>query len=191
MDKIIQKVLISETEILARCKTLGQQITQDYKNKDLVVIGLLKGCIPFLSDLTKNIDLILEVQYMVASSYHGSTTSGEIQIKYDLENPIAGKDVLIVEDIIDTGQTINTIMNLLKARGAKSIEVVTLLDKIANNNLRAKYIGFEIPNEFVVGYGLDFQQKFRNVPYIGILKKEFYDTKGEWMYDESTKETIK
>lgn len=179
MDKIIKKVLISEQEILDRCRELGKEITNDYKNKDLVLIGLLKGCIPFIADLAKNIDLPLEVQYMVASSYHGSTTSSEIQIKYDLEIPIAGREVLIVEDIIDTGQTIVTITELLKARGAKSIEVVTLLDKKANNNLKAKYVGFQIPNEFVVGYGLDFQQKFRNVPYIGILKEEYYDNKGE------------
>lgn len=175
MENIIERVLISEEDILKKCQSLGKQITEDYKNKDLVVVGLLKGCIPFLSDLAKNIILPLEIQYMIASSYGNATSSGEIQIKYDLENPIAGKDILIVEDIIDTGQTINTIINLLKSRGAKSIEVVALLDKIANNNLKAKYIGFEIPNEFVVGYGLDFQQKFRNVPYIGVLKKEFYD----------------
>lgn len=175
MNDIIERVLISEEEIFARLKVLGQEITNDYKGKDLVLVGLLKGCIPFISDLAKHIDLPLEQQYMVASSYHGSTTSSEIQIKYDLENPIAGRDILIVEDIIDTGQTITTIMDLLKSRGARSIEVVTLLDKIANNNLKAKYIGFEVPNEFVVGYGLDFQQKYRNIPFIGILRKELYD----------------
>lgn len=179
MEKIIKKVLYSEQDILERCKTLGSEITNDYKEKDLVLVGLLKGCIPFISDLAKYINLPLEVQYMVASSYNGTTTSSEIQIKYDLEIPIADRDILIVEDIVDTGQTIETITKLLKSRGARSIEIVSLLNKKSNNNLNVKYIGFEIPDEFVVGYGLDYQQKFRNVPYIGVLKESYYDNKGE------------
>jgi len=172
---ILKEILISESEISDVCNSLGKQITNDYKNKDLILVGLLKGCIPFMSDLFKHIDLPVEVQYMVVSSYQGTTTSNELRIKYDLETPIANRDVLIVEDIIDTGQTINTITKMLKDRGARSVEVVTLLNKTSNNNYIPKYVGFNIPNEFVVGYGLDFQEKYRNLPYIGILKKEFYD----------------
>ena len=173
MHNDILKVLVSQDEINDITKKLGKTITKDYEGKPLLLVGLLKGCLPFMMNLSQHIELPLTMSFMSVSSYHGGIqSSGDVKIHYDLDVSITGLDVLIVEDIIDTGQTINTIMNLLKSRGARSIEVVTLLDKIANNNLKAKYIGFEIPNEFVVGYGLDFQQKFRNVPYIGILKKE-------------------
>src|SRR5690554_196046 len=174
-NDILEEILISETEINNACKTLGKTITNDYKDKDLVLIGLLKGCIPFLSDLAKYIELPAEIQYMVVSSYHGGTTSNELHIKYDLEIPISNRDILIVEDIVDSGQTIKTITKMLKERGANSIEVVSLLNKTVNNDLNPKYVGFNIPNKFVVGYGLDFQEKYRNLPYIGVLKKEFYD----------------
>lgn len=175
MHEIMESILISEEEILKACKRLGTQITSDYKDKDVVLVGLLKGCIPFLSDLSKHIDLVVETQYMVVSSYRGTTTSNELQIKYDLENPIQGKDIIIVEDIVDSGKTIETIINMFKNRKARSIEVVTLLNKTANNNLKPKYVGFNIPNKFVVGYGLDFKEKYRNIPYVGVLKKEYYD----------------
>ncbi|MCR1809185.1 hypoxanthine phosphoribosyltransferase [Haploplasma modicum] len=175
MNEILESILISKEQINEACITLGKQITKDYEGKDTVLVGLLKGCIPFLSDLSKEIDLPVETQYMIASSYHGTTTSSEVHIKYDLEIPIEGKHILLVEDIVDTGQTINAIIKLLKNRKAASIEVVTLLNKVDNNNLKPKYIGFTIPNKFVVGYGLDFQEKYRNLPYIGVLKKELYD----------------
>lgn len=176
MKNIIEEILISEQQIYDACQRLGKEITNDYKEKDLVLVGLLKGCIPFLSDLAKFIELPAEIQYMIVSSYHGTTSSsGEIQIKYDLEIPVAGRDILIVEDIVDSGLTIKAVMELFKNRGANSIKVVTLLDKKANNNLKPDYVGFEIPNKFVLGYGLDFQQKYRNLPYIGVLKKEFYN----------------
>lgn len=176
MHDIIEEILISEQQIIERCKSLGKQITNDYQNKDLVLLGLLKGCNPFLSDLAKYIELPLEIQYMVVSSYHGTTSSsGEIQIKYDLEIPIANRDILIVEDIVDTGLTLKSVIDLLKNRGAKSIKVVTLLNKTSNNSLKPEYVGFEIPNKFVLGYGLDFKQKYRNLPYVGVLKKQYYD----------------
>lgn len=176
MNNVIEEILVSEKQIAEACKRLGSEITRDYENKDLVLVGLLKGCIPFLSDLAKHIELPLEVQYMIVSSYHGGTaSSNEIQIKYDLEVPIKNRDILLVEDIIDTGQTIKAVKKLFETRGAKSIKVVSLLDKKDNNNLKAEYVGFTIPNKFVLGYGLDFQQKYRNLPYIGVLKKEFYD----------------
>lgn len=172
---LLEEVLFTEEQINEVNKKLGEKITIDYKDKDLVLIGLLKGCMPFLSDLAKYIKLPLEIQYMIVSSYHGGTTSSELHIKYDLEIPIANRDILIVEDIVDTGQTIKTITKMLKDRGANSIEIVSLLNKTANNDLTPKYVGFNIPNKFVIGYGLDFDEKYRNVPYIGVLKKEFYD----------------
>lgn len=175
MVEILKKILITEKEIDEACVRLGAEITNDYQGKDLVLVGLLKGCIPFLSDLFKRIDLPLETQYMVASSYHGSTTSNELHIKYDLEIPIKDRHILLVEDIVDSGQTIKTVTKMLKERGAASIEVVTLLNKEVNNTLNPKYVGFYIPNEFVVGYGLDFNEKYRNLPYIGVLKEEYYD----------------
>ncbi|MDY0277799.1 MAG: hypoxanthine phosphoribosyltransferase [Acholeplasma sp.] len=175
MHEIMEEILLSEEDIIKACKSMGKQITADYQDGDLVLIGLLKGCNPFLSDLAKQIDLPLEIQYMIVSSYHGGTTSTEIQIKYDLEIPIANRDILIVEDIVDTGQTIEAVVSLLKSRGARSIKVATLLDKTANNNLNPDYVGYNIPNKFVLGYGLDFQEKYRNLPYIGVLKKEYYD----------------
>lgn len=175
MNKILERVLITEEQINTANKRLGEQITKDYEGKDLVLVGLLKGCIPFLSDVAKHINLPVEQQYMILSSYHGGTTSTELQVKYDLEIPIAGRHILLVEDIVDSGQTVERVMSMLKSRGAQSIEILTLLNKTANNNLAPKYVGFEIPNEFVVGYGLDFEQKYRNIPYIGVLKKEYYD----------------
>lgn len=174
MHDAIKKILISEDEIKEAHNRLGFEITRDYKDSKLVLLGLLKGCIPFLPDLAKKIDLDLEIQYMVVSSYRGGTTSNDLQIKYDLETSIEGKDILIVEDIVDSGQTINTVIKMLKLRGAKSIEVVSLLNKPTNNNLNVKYLGFNIPNEFVIGYGLDFNELYRNLPYVGVLKEEYY-----------------
>lgn len=179
MNNIIERVLLSEEEIQNACKKMGNDITNDYQDTDLVAIGLLKGCIPFLSDLVKHIELPIEIQYMIVSSYRGSTTSSELQIKYDLEIPIKDRDVIIIEDIVDSGQTIETVIDILYQRGARTVEVVTLLNKTENNFLSPKYVGFNIPNEFVVGYGLDFKEKYRNLPYIGILKKEHYDKWGD------------
>lgn len=173
----VLKVLVSKEAIKDKCSELGKIITDDYQNKDLLLIGLLKGCNPFMSDLAKEINLLLEMNYMVVSSYHGGKiSSGEIQIKYDLEIPIKGRDILLVEDIVDTGNTITTVIDILKARGARSIEVVTLLDKPTGREkvIEPKYIGFTVPQEFVVGYGLDYKEKYRNLPYVGVLKPEIY-----------------
>lgn len=177
MEKIIEKVLLSETEIIDSCTTLGKRITKDYMGKELLVIGLLKGCNPFLTDLTKKILIPLEINYMIVSSYHGTTTSSNLQIKYDLETEIFGKDILLVDDIVDSGETLKAVIELLTLRKPNSINVATLLNKHNNNDLNPKYVGFKIENDFVVGYGLDFKEKYRNVPYIGILKKELYDKK--------------
>ena len=173
----VLKILVTKEEIAEKCKELGQIITNDYQDKDLLLIGLLKGCNPFITDLAREINLLLEMNYMVVSSYHGGTTSTEeVQIKYDLEIPIKGRDILIVEDIVDSGNTITTVAALLKHRGANSVEVVTLLDKPEGRTkeFTPKYIGFTIPKEFVIGYGLDYKEKYRNLSYVGVLKPEIY-----------------
>lgn len=181
LNKDVLKILVSEDEIILKCKELGTIITKDYKDKDLLLLGLLKGCNPFMADLAKNIDLPIELAYMVVSSYQGGIESTlDVQIKYDLEIPVRGRNILIVEDIVDTGSTITTVVELLKHRGANSVEVATLLDKPAGRLKRfiPKYIGFTIPKEFVIGYGLDYQERYRNLRYVGVLKPEIY-TKGE------------
>ncbi len=178
MRNDIAKILVSEEEIAQICTKLGAQLTQDYKDKQPLLVGLLKGCMPFMSDLTKKIDLKFDIAYMSVSSYHGGiASSGDVKIKMDLDISIKGRDVLIVEDIVDTANTIVTIVELFKHRGAKSVKVVTLLDK-PEGRLRPfqpKYIGKSIPKEFVVGYGLDYNEYYRNLPYVGILKPEVYN----------------
>lgn len=178
----IKKILLSEQEIATICQDMGKQLTKDYAGTDLIVIGLLKGCNPFLADLVRHMDIPLEIQYMSVSSYHGGIkTSGDVQIKMDLTTSIKNRDVLLVEDIVDTGNTIVTIMDFLKHRGAKSIKLATLLDK-PEGRLREchpDYIGKTIPKEFVVGYGLDYEELYRNLPFVGVLKEEVYTKKGE------------
>jgi len=173
----IKEVLLSEEEIKERVKELGAQITEDYKDKDLVVIGILKGAVIFMAELVKNIDLPLAIDFMAVSSYGKSAIStGEVRIIKDLDFSVEGKDILIVEDIIDTGLTLNYLMEILTKRGAKSVKICTLLDKIERRTVgvNVDYQGFDIPNEFVVGYGLDYAEHFRNLPYIGSLKEEIY-----------------
>ncbi len=178
MHNDIKKVIFESSEIIESCEMLGKQITEDYKNSDeLVLVGLLKGSVPFIGDLMKKINLKLSVEYMDVSSYHGTMeSSGEVKIVKDLDVPISGKDVLIVEDIIDTGRTLKTVIALLEQRGAKSVRVVTLVDKPIGRvvELNADYVGLEVGNEFIVGYGLDYDGLYRNLEYIGILKEEVY-----------------
>ncbi|HEY8365217.1 MAG TPA: hypoxanthine phosphoribosyltransferase [Haloplasmataceae bacterium] len=173
----IKKILISQEEIEKKCKELGEIISRDYKDRNLVVIGLLKGCIPFISDLTKNISIPLRIDYMSVSSYHGGTQStGNVKVNKDLDDSIIGCDVLIAEDIVDTGKTLKKVIEMLSVKGANSIKVVTLLDKPEGRvvELVPDYVGFVIPKEFVVGYGLDYNEYYRNLPYIGVLKEEVY-----------------
>lgn len=181
MKNDILKVLISEDEIKEIIKRLGKQITKDYMGKDLVVIGLLKGCNPFMADLIRQIDLKLDVDYLAVSSYAGTSSTGDVKIRLDLNQSVLGRDVLIAEDIVDTGATITTIKKLLLHRGAKSVKIVTLLDKPAGRLMECypEYIGTEVPNEFVVGYGLDFNEKYRNLPFVGVLKPAAYEKWGE------------
>ena len=177
LEKDIKKVLVSAEEIETICKSLGKKLTEDYKGKDLLVVGLLKGCMPFMTELIKHIDLYLEIELMGVKSYHGGiTSSGDVKITKDLDISVEGRHIIIAEDIVDTGRTISIITQLLKHRGAKSVEVCTLLDKPAGRTVEfnPKYIGTKIPHEFVVGYGLDYDEKYRNLPYVGILKEDVY-----------------
>ncbi len=177
IDNICKKVLVSEEEIQATVKKIGEQISKDYDGEEVTMIGLLNGCNPFFSDLLKHIDLLIEVDYMRASSYHGSIkSSNEVLILKDLDKSIKGKNVIVVDDIIDTGETLKCIIELLKLKGAKTIEACVLLDKDIKRNVayKPKYIGLKIPKEFVVGYGLDYNEHYRNLPYIGAVKDEVY-----------------
>ncbi|SHH42613.1 hypoxanthine phosphoribosyltransferase [Caloranaerobacter azorensis DSM 13643] len=177
MEQDIRQILIETDELQKRIKELGQEITRDYKGKDLVVICVLKGAVMFMSDLCKNIDLPLSIDFMAVSSYGSSTqSSGVVRILKDLDSSIEDKDVLIVEDIIDTGLTLSYLVENLKSRGPKSVKLCTLLNKPERRktDVKVDYIGFTIPDEFVVGYGLDFNEKYRNLPYICVLKEEVY-----------------
>ncbi len=161
-------------EITTRVKELGAEITRDYANKDLILIGVLKGSCVFMTDLMREIDLPMEIDFMAVASYKdGTVSTGDVEIIKDLMKPIRGKDVVIVEDIIDTGLTLTHLVELLETRGPNSIKIATLLDKPEpriNKDLKVDYCGFTIPNRFVVGYGLDVAGRFRNLPFIGVVK---------------------
>jgi hypoxanthine phosphoribosyltransferase len=167
------ETMYSAAEIAARINELGEQITRDYADKDLVLIGVLKGSVIFLADLMRAIDLKLTIDFMAVSSYKDNTvSSGDVEILKDLTNPIRGKDVIIVEDIVDTGLTLFRLTEILGSRGANSIKIATLLDKPEpriKKELKIDYCGFEIPNKFVVGFGLDAANRWRNLPFIGVV----------------------
>lgn len=173
MDYTIKTLLIRE-EVEKRIKELAKEIEKDYCGKDLLVIGLLKGSIMFMSDLIKEMDLPVMIDFMSVSSYSGTTSTGVINVLKDTDISVKDKDVLIVEDIIDTGLTLSHVKKLLEDRGAKSLKICTLLDKPSRRTIEMKgdYVGFEIPDEFVVGYGLDYDQHHRNLPYVGIVVKK-------------------
>jgi len=177
MHEHLCKILYSEQQLQSKVQELGAQITADYQDKDLVIIGILKGAVVFLADLIKEIKLPLELDFMVISSYGKSTrASGVVRILKDLEKDITGRDVLIVEDIVDTGLTLSYLKENLHARGPASLKICSLLDKPSRRKvtLNPDYKGYVIPDEFVVGYGLDFAERYRNLPYIGVLKPEYY-----------------
>ena len=173
----IREVLLTKEEIDEIVKKLGKKITEDYKGKNLFLITVLKGAVVFLGDLMRAIEMPCEIEFMVLSSYgSGTTSTGSVKIVKDIDLPLEGKDVLIVEDILDTGFTLSFLVDLLKSRNPKSIEICTLLDKPDRRKVEisAKYTGRKIPDEFVVGYGLDYDEKYRNLPFIGVLKPEVY-----------------
>lgn len=174
----IQKVLIEETQINERCKELAAQIEADYQKRGQVpvIVGLLKGSVPFMAELIKRFTFPCEIDFMSVSSYDGTESIGDVRIDKDMDLSCKGREVLIVEDIVDTGRTLREVKKLLKRKGAANVKVVSLLDKPERRvvEIEADYIGFRVPDEFVVGYGLDYNQKYRNLPYIGVLKPEVY-----------------
>ena len=172
----VEKVLISEKEIVDRCRELGAQISKDYEGKQPMIIGLLKGSVPFMAELIKYITVECEIDFMAVSSYSGTESLGDVKIGKDLDHSIKGMDVLVVEDIVDTGKTLKKVKDLLYSKEANDVKIVSLLDKPDRRivEIEAEYVGFKIPNEFVIGFGLDFNQKYRNLPYVGVLKEECY-----------------
>ena len=177
MNDDILRVLYSEEELEAKCAELGAQISKDYEGKNLLLVSVLKGAVVFMTDLMRHITVPCSIDFMVVSSYgSGVKTSGVVKIVKDLDADLAGKDLLIVEDILDTGMTLHYLKQLLQDRNPNSIRIATLLDKPERGRaaVRADYVGYQVPDEFVVGYGLDYDEKYRNLPYVGILKPEVY-----------------
>ena len=173
----IERILIDEHEIQSKLRELGEQITRDYVGREPLLIGVLKGAFMMMADLTRHIRLPLEIDFMAVASYGAATkTSGVVRILKDLDHDLEGRDVLLVEDIVDSGLTLNYLLKNLRGRRPASLEVCALLKKtgIQRVPLDIRYVGFEIPPEFVVGYGLDFAERFRNLPYIGLLRPEAY-----------------
>ena len=177
LEQDIKKILISHDEIVAAARELGQKLTEDYQGKNPILVGILKGSVPFMAELIKHIDTHIELDFMLVSSYHGGTSSsGVINIIKDIDQDIKGRDILFVEDIIDTGKTLKSLKELFEGRQPASVKIATLLDKPEGRlvEIEADYTCFTIPNEFVVGYGLDYEENYRNRPYIGVLKEEVY-----------------
>ena len=180
MEKDIAQVLLSEEQLQARVREMAAQIAEDYRDKNPTMVCILKGAVMFYTDLLRSIPIQLTMDFMAVSSYGKSTkSSGEVEIRKDLSSSIEGKHVIIVEDIVDSGFTLTYLTKMLASRGAASIKLCTLLDKPSRRapgiTLKADYAGFEVGNEFVVGYGLDYAEQYRNLPYIGILKPEVYE----------------
>ncbi len=179
LDKDIEKILITREQIQMRCAELGKQLTEEYQDKTPLVVGVLKGAVPFMADIVRGMDCYLEIDFLDVSSYGNATvSSGEVKIVKDLDTNVEGRDLLIVEDIIDSGRTLAYLVDLFKYRKAKSVKIVTLLDKPEGRvvPIEADYVGFDVPNEFVVGYGLDYIQQYRNLPYVGVLKPSVYQS---------------
>lgn len=177
MNNDVMKVLLSGEEIEKRVSEIAAEITKDYAGESVLMVGILRGAVVFFSELVKRVDLDLRFDFMVVSSYgSGTDSSGEIRIIKDLSQPIEGMNVIIVEDIIDTGYTLKNLKRLLLTRNPKSLKICSLLDKPSRRKveLEGDYIGFKVPNEFVVGYGLDYNEKYRNLPDICVLKPEIY-----------------
>ncbi len=173
----ILKVLLSEEQLKEKCAEMGAQITRDYAGKNLVLVTVLKGAVVYMADLMRCIDLPCAIDFMVVSSYgSGTKTSGVVKIAKDLDQDLSGKDILIVEDILDSGMTLSYLKGLLQSRSPASIRIATLLDKPSRRkvDLKADYIGYAVPDEFVVGYGLAYDEKYRNLPFVGVLKPAVY-----------------
>jgi len=175
---IVDRILVSEESLGRRIAELGKTLSADYAGKDLVLVCVLKGGVTFLTDLMRHITVPHEIDFMAISSYGTGQreSTGAVRLILDLKTDIAGRDVLIVEDIVDTGQTMDYLLRLFHARGPASLRVCTLLNKPSRRTVEVTldYVGFDIPDEFVLGYGLDFDEKFRNLPFVAVLKKEYY-----------------
>ena len=177
MDGKIEKIVMTHEEIVSKCEELGKRITNDYFGKKPILIGLLKGCMPFMAELMKHIDCDMEIEFLEVSSYSGQASTGLVTITKDIKTSVKDRDVIIVEDIVDTGYTLKEVMKLFKYKGASSVEIAALLDKPTGRKTdlpTPKYVCSTIGPGFVVGFGLDYDQLYRNLDYIGILKKEVY-----------------
>ena len=172
----IEKVLISEEELQAKIKEMGQKISEDFRGKEPLFVGVLKGCFIFMSDLLRYVDIKCTMDFMAVSSYQGTSSTGAVKIGKDLSQDIEGRHIIIVEDILDSGVTLSYLKKYLEVRKPASISIATLLDKPARRkaDVYADYFCFEVPDAFVVGYGLDYNEVYRNLPYIGVLKPEMY-----------------
>ena len=180
MRQDMETILFDQAQLEAKVAQLGEQISRDYEGKDLLLVGVLKGSVVFMADLMRRITVPAAIDFMAVSSYgSGVKTSGVVRILKDLDRSIEGKDLLIVEDILDSGMTLHYLRDLLRDRGCASVRIVTLLDKPERRkvDIHPDYVGFQIPDAFVVGYGLDYDEKYRNLPYVGILKPSVYEGK--------------
>lgn len=180
MHSVIEKILVTHEEIEKRSYELGKQISEDYGSvgEAPLLVALLKGSVPFLAELIKHIDIDVQFDFMDVSSYAGTQSVGDVKINKDLDCSIKGRSILLVEDIVDTGRTLKVVTEMLKNKGAKDVKVVALLDKPERRvvEIVADYVGFEIPNEFVVGFGLDYDEDYRHFPYVGVLKPDVYNS---------------
>jgi len=177
MEQDIERVLLTEEELKAKVRELGEKISADYQGKEPLLISVLRGSYIFMADLTRALTIPCQVDFMAVSSYgSGTTSSGQVNIIKDLSDSIEGKDVIVVEDILDSGNTLHYLLQVLSARHPASIRLATLLDKPSRRTkpVQANYVGFSVPDKFVVGYGLDYDERYRNLPYIGILKPCVY-----------------
>lgn len=175
-NKDVAKILLNEEEIKLICKRLGEQISKDYSGKKLFLVSVLKGSIVFMADLMRNITCDCEIDFLAVSSYEGTKTTGVVKFKKDLDINPEGLDILLVEDILDSGVTLSYLKKVLEDRNAKSIKICAFLDKPENRraDIKADYVGAVIPDEFVIGYGLDYNEKYRNLPFVGVLSPEVY-----------------
>ena len=177
MIKDIERVLLSEQSIREKVSEIGSKISEDFEGKNPIFVGVLKGCFIFMADLMRNVTIPCSMDFMAVSSYKGTTSTGAVKINKDLNEDIEGRHIILVEDILDSGVTLNYLKNYLMVRHPASISIVTLMDKPARRKapVYADYSCFEVPDAFVVGYGLDYNERYRNLPYIGVLKPEIYN----------------
>lgn len=176
MEKGIERILVAEDEIKEICKKLGEQISKDYAGKKPLLVGILKGSVVFMADLMRHITCDCEIDFMAVSSYSGTETTGVVQFKKDMDVSPEGRDIILVEDILDSGVTLSYLKKMLMQRNAKSLAICAFLDKPTNHRveIEAEYVGKAIPDEFVIGYGLDYNEKYRNLPFVGVLSPEVY-----------------